>query len=188
MGRDPTRRDPTALVRVRQDPLRRRYRSDPAAARIADHAVAASAGSDPFHGAVNAGGIAAWRFGIHRAIGGDHDLPNPGDILCAALAACLDATLRMVAARMEITLERLEVAVTAFVDVRGCMLVDPSVPAGFQRVEANVRFAARDGTDSARLETLVATAEACCVVLQTLRNQISVDTEFGVTAKHAAAD
>lgn len=34
-------------------------------------------------------GDAPLQFGIHRAIGGFHDYPNPGDLLNAALAACL---------------------------------------------------------------------------------------------------
>lgn len=35
--------------------------------------------------------------GVHRAVGGLHDAPTPGDLLCAALAACQDSTFRMIA-------------------------------------------------------------------------------------------
>lgn len=134
-----------ARVRERQDPLRKRYREAPEEACITDHAVASSAGVDPFHGKVAAGGGAPFAYGIHRAVGGDHDLPNPGDLLCAALAACLDSSLRLIAARMAVKLETLEVAATAFADVRGCLMVDSSVPAGFQRIEVDVRLGARQG-------------------------------------------
>jgi organic hydroperoxide reductase OsmC/OhrA len=42
---------------------------------------------------------------------GDGDVPCPGDLLLAALAACQETTLRMVAATMGIDLEELEVPV-----------------------------------------------------------------------------
>ena len=81
--------------------------------------------------------------GVHRTIGGLHDAPTPGYILCAALAACQDSSVRMVANILGITLEYLEVEVTGDVDVRGTLamrlgLTDcPSVlclpPRHFQR-------------------------------------------------------
>lgn len=73
-----------------------------------------------------------WSFGIHRAVGGYHDAPNPGDILCAALASCLDSTIRIIADRLGITLTSLEVDVTAEVDVRGTLVVNRDIPVGFQ--------------------------------------------------------
>lgn len=176
-----------ARLRERQDPLRKRYREAPEEARITDHAVASSAGADPFHGRVAAGEGAPMAFGIHRAVGGDHDLPNPGDLLCAALAACLDSTLRMIAARMAVKLESLEVAATAFADVRGCLMVDSTVLPGFQRIDVDVRLRARQGSDPAQVEALTTTAELCCVVLQTLRGGIPVTTRFSEPALDAAA-
>ena len=180
----------TPLVTQRQEPLQRHYRNAPDAARITDHAVAESRGADPFHGRVTAGDLqgAPRDFGIHRAIGGDHDLPNPGDMLCAALAACLDSTLRMIAARMGVSLDFLEVVVTAHADVRGCLMVDRAVPAGFQRIEVDVRLEAAEGIDPARIGMLTSTAEQCCVVLQTLRGDVRVSTTFREPAENAAAE
>lgn len=178
-----------ATVKQRQDPLRERYRATPDLALITDHAKAASSGADPFHGSVTAGEGqgGSWAFGIHRAIGGDHDLPNPGDILCASLAACLDSTLRLIAARLGIALESLEVEVSALADVRGCLMVDPAVPAGFQKIEVDVRIQAGGDTDPARIGMLTSAAEKCCVVLQTLRSDVPVVTRFGGPAPSAAA-
>ena len=110
------------LVQQRQNPLRERYRRVPAEAWICDGAQTINGcGGDPFHGAVipanNAG--APLCFGIHRAVGGDHDYPNPGDLLSAALAACFDSTLRMVADHLGVRLRSLEVEVEAECDVRG---------------------------------------------------------------------
>lgn len=175
----------TTLVRSRQDPLRERYRVAPEEARITDRARAVGGiGFDPFHGRVVPGsrdyGV-AWDFGIHRAVGGDHDGPNPGDMLSAALAACLDSTLRMIADRLGITLTALEVDATADVDVRGTLVVDRAVPVGFQRMRCAVTLEAAPGTDRPLLDKLVAAAEHSCVNLQTLRSGVAVETSARVS-------
>jgi uncharacterized OsmC-like protein len=171
----------TSLVQQRQNPLREHYEEVPADARIFDSAQTLNAcGGDPFHGRVvpaNAGGVPI-RFGIHRAVGGDHDLPNPGDLLCAALAACLDSTLRMIADHLDIALEWLQVKVTAECDVRGCLLVERGVPVGFQRMQCSVNLRPRGDVKKEKLQMLLAAAENSCVVLQTLRVGVAVQTEF----------
>jgi len=172
-----------SIVRQRQDPLRERYRSAANEAWIADSARSVyDREDDPFHGVVIPGEArdVRWRFGIHQAIGGDHDLPNPGDMLCAALAACLDATLRMIADRLGIRIESLEVAATAEVDVRGTLVVDRSIPVGFQRINCRVRMQPADSSDPTKLEKLVAAAEYSCVVLQTLRSGVQMHTHFDI--------
>ena len=170
-----------SLVQRRQDPLRLRYRTEPAEARIVDGARTVSAcGADPFHGVVvpGNGSEAALQFGIHRAVGGFHDYPNPGDLLSAALAACFDTTLRMVAERAGIRLESLDVQVDAECDVRGCLLVEHTVPVGFQRMRCGVRLQTRDGVDDGAIERLLAAAERSCVVMETLRHGVVVDARI----------
>lgn len=176
----------TALARQRQSPLRDHYLARPDLARITDHARADSHGLDPFHGRVIAGDShVALDVGIHRAVGGDHDLPNPGDMMCAALAACLDATLRMIAGRMGLALQTVAVEVRAHADVRGCLMIDDQVPAGFQRINVDVCIAPADGTDPGQIDALVVTAERCCVVLATLRSDVPVETKISGPAATA---
>jgi uncharacterized OsmC-like protein len=169
------------LVQQRQSPLRDRYRSVPADARITDSAQTVDAcGGDPFHGAVVPanGGDASLSFGIHRAVGGFHDFPNPGDLLSAALAACFDSTLRMLADHLGIRLESLEVNVEGECDVRGCLLVERNVPVGFQQMRCRVRLQPKDDVNEETMQMLVAAAEKSCVVLQTLRNGVTVETQI----------
>jgi len=171
----------TSIVKQRQDPLRAHYRSVAADARIIDCARADSDGApDPFHGTVAPGQAhgTAWRFGIHRAIGGYHDLPNPGDILCAALASCLDATLRMIADRIEVEIQSLNVTV--------CLMVDPNVPVGFQRMRCRVDLQPDAEADAGKVHMLLAAAERCCVVMQTLRNGVAVDARLAGSFSQAA--
>lgn len=169
----------SSAVQRRQGPLRDRYRRLPDEAWITDGAQTVNGcGADPFHGAVapaNSSG-APLRFGIHRAVGGDHDYPNPGDLLSAALAACLDSTMRMLADHLGIRLASLEVEVKAECDVRGCLLVARAVPVGFQRMHCRVRLQPEGEVDAEQLQMLVAAAENSCVVLQTLRNGVAVET------------
>lgn len=171
-----------ADVRTRQAPLRELYEKTPEKALITDRGRATGGlDTDPFHGYVKPGskdyGV-VWPFGIHRAIGGDHDAPNPGDMLCSALAACMDSTIRMVADHLGVTLTALEVKVAAEVDVRGCLAIDRKVPVGFQKMECHVNFKTAEGTDP-KLENMLKNAsEYSCVNMNTLRSGVPITTSF----------
>lgn len=171
-------------MKERQEPLRKHYREEPSDALITDRAKTSNnASADPVHGRVEPGsqdyGV-SWSFGIHRAVGGDHDAPNPGDMLCAALSTCLDSTLRIIANRLGVTFNRLEVDVSADVDVRGTLLVDRKVPVGFRRMRCHVSIEPTEGTDSKLVEKLVAAAEHSCVNLQTLRSGVEVESSVSI--------
>ena len=167
------------IAKQRQDPLRERYRTAADEARIIDGAKTGMDGSeDPFHSTVVAEHGAPWRVGIHRAVGGYHDLPNPGDILCAALASCFHSTLRIIADRLEIPIADLEVTTRGEVDVRGTLLVDRTVPVGFQRIKCQVRLKPAANVSPEKVKMLQAATEHSCVVLQTLRNGVPVQTQF----------
>lgn len=172
-----------ASVRKRQDPLRERYKASPEDAAITDQArTAGGTETDPFHSFVVPGAEPVgvkWPLGIHRAVGGYHDAPNPGDVLCAALAGCLDSTIRMIAERLGVRLNSLAVNVTARVDVRGTLLVDRAVPVGFQSMRCHIDVQAAEGTDPRALKRLLAAAEQSCVVMQTLRSGVPIETSVG---------
>ncbi len=163
-----------------QTPLRTKYKSEPQAAMVTDHALAKGGSpADPFHSTVQPMPVSATLpVGVHRAIGGLHYAPTPGDILCAALAACQDSAVRMVANLLGIELEFLEVDVAGEVDVRGTMAVEKNVPVGFQSMRCNVRLRAKKGTKPELLEKLRIVSERCCVVQQTMRNPPPVQTIF----------
>ncbi|WP_166261592.1 OsmC family protein [Marinobacter salicampi] len=167
----------------RQDSLHRHYIEVPEDAWITDHARAMPGEKeDPVHGAVelaNSGGV-RHQYGIHSAVGGDHDAPNPGDYLSAALAACLHSTLRMVAERLGVTILNSEVRATAQVDVRGALMVDSSVPVKLQRLHCDVSLEVPADTDQRTLKTLTAGAEHCCVVFQTLQGGTKVTTDWRI--------
>jgi uncharacterized OsmC-like protein len=177
----------SSVVAMRQAPLRRLYADNPGEALTRKTARTSSAripASDPFHGEVEIGtGYgASFRFGLDRHVGGMHDAPNPGDLLCAALAACADGSIRMVADLLGVSLTALEVEVSGELDVRGCLGADRDVRVGFETLACTVRLTAADGTDRRRLDSLVTVAERVCVNLDTLRGGIEVMTTTDGTA------
>jgi uncharacterized OsmC-like protein len=167
-----------------QAPLRAQYRLSPELARVTDHASTGGTDArDSLHSTVTPmpGCGPAVPVGVHRALGGLHDAPTPGDMLCAALAACQDSAVRMVANILGVELESLTVNVTGDVDVRGTMAMDGQVRVGFQSMRCEVTMRAAEGTSPALLRNLQVAAERCCVVLQTLRAPLSVETTYTVT-------
>jgi uncharacterized OsmC-like protein len=172
-----------SMVMQRQAPLRAAYKEHPEQALIVKRAwTVFDMAQDAFHGVVVPGEPyrVSWAYGTDRAIGGFHDAPNPGELLCAALAACQDATLRMVADLLGVKLRRVEVEVTGKVDVRGSMAVDRQAPVGFQSLECKVRFQAAPGTPPELCQRLIQQAERSCINLHTLRAGVSVDASFEV--------
>lgn len=170
-----------AIVSNAQKPLRAMYKATPAAALVTDHArTCGEVPSDPFHTKVEPmdGSGVVVPIGTHAAVGGPHDSPTPGDMLCAALAACQDSTTRLIANLLGVELTHLEVSVTGAVDVRGCMAVDPNVPVGFQTLTCTIHFTTKAGTPPELIERLKLAAERSCVVQQTLKSPPPVKTTF----------
>jgi uncharacterized OsmC-like protein len=169
----------SSALRKDQGALRKRYRVDaPGEALVTDTATSvARAGDSPMWGSVQIGASGfdvTAPVGVHRAVGGRHDLPVPGDILCAALVACMDTTIRILSNNLGIPLASLEVAVQADCDVRGTLLVDPTVRVGFNAMRVGVKAVPGPGVTPKQVERLVQMAETCCVVLHTLKNGVDV--------------
>ncbi|MCF8159969.1 MAG: OsmC family protein [Polaromonas sp.] len=169
------------LVQEAQELLRRQYKQTPALAMVTDHArTCGTDPADPFHSLVEPmdGCGVCVPVGVHRAVGGLHDAPTPGDMLCAALAACQDSAIRMVANRLAIEIIALEVRVTAQVDVRGALGMEADVPVGFQSMTCDIDLKVEEGTPAKLLDVLSSAAQRCCVVQQTLHQPPPVRTRF----------
>lgn len=173
----------SSLVADRQAPLRLAYREDPARAISTKWAATgAGAGADAFHSIVEIGkgyGISQ-RLGIDHMVGGDHDLPNPADLLCAALAACEDSAVRMIADLLGMQILDLSVEVTGVVDVRGALAIDRAVKVGFRSMHCSVQLRVPQDTEPPRLAALRKQSEASCVNLDTLRSGVPTTVEFTI--------
>lgn len=163
----------------RQDPLRKQYETEPQAAWVVDSARTLANDISPSYPLVGAVKFCdhspvSMPTGVHTKVGGNSDYPTPGDILCGAIAACLDSIIRIIANRLSVNLTRLEVEVLGGLDVRGTLLVDNNVPVGFQRFDITVDMHTDDDQKAKLLDTILAAAENSCVVLQTLRDDLDV--------------
>ena len=172
-------------VYKRQTELSKIYVTNPNDASIVDSAVTISENlSDPFRTEVliNPELKVPFSVGVHRAVGGNHDYPNPGDILCASLASCVDSTLRMIAGRLEIELFEIKIEVTAKIDVRGTLIIDRSVPVGFQSMHIAMEIGAHNISDK-MIHTLVNATKRSCVVYQTLKKGLPITKELKIVRK-----
>lgn len=172
-----------AIVFEAQKPLRASYKDNPALANVLSQARTSGADpADPFHSRVepNPGSGVVVPVGTHSGVGGPYEAPCPGDLLCAALAACQDSTIRIVANLLGVRLVSLEVRVTGQVDLRGALGIGADVPVGFQAFDCDVALRAEEGTPPKLLQQLQVAAERACVVQQTLRTPPAIRTAFEV--------
>ena len=172
-----------AVVFTQQKPLINQYLKDTKAAWITDVAVVEGKNlEDPFHTsvAINEELNIPFPVGVHRALGGLHDAPNPGDILCAALASCFESTLRMIANRLDIVLVKTKVVVKAEVDVRGSLMIDREVPVGFQKMSVDVDLALDHLSHPSLGKKLIKATEHCCIVFQTLRRGTPIEVRVNL--------
>ncbi len=173
-----------SVVAERQAPLRKAYSDRPdTAISVKRVRTVETANTDVWHGTVASlshEGV-AWNYGIDDTVGGYDDLPNPGHLLCAALAACIDSTIRMIADHLGVGIEHLEVEVVGDADVRGCLAIDPSVRSGFRQIRCEIQFQPSSGADQRRVEMVLSQAELLCVTLDTIRNGVPVElvTQLG---------
>ena len=149
-------------LRSIQEPLKARYREEPAAARVTltatgslEEGVACSVHT----------GRELVKAGLHPASGGDGTLACSGDMLLQALAACAGVTMRAVASALEINVTG-SVHAEGDLDFRGTLSVDRDAPVGF--TDIRLRFSLQSDCEQEQLDTLLRLTERYCVVLQTL--------------------
>jgi uncharacterized OsmC-like protein len=174
---------PTSRVKVReiQAPIREQYLSDPGSApTVITVRGGGSDLTDPLHCIVrpDADTSVAWRSGAHAAVGGAGDVPCSADLLLAALVACQETTLRMVAANAGIELEELEVTASADWDPRGTLAMGREFPIGLTAIRCHTRVAIKGDARGERAERFLRSAERYCVILNTLRDGVPVVSTF----------
>ncbi len=169
-------------VRELQTPIRERYKNNPESAHVVLKVRSGRTDlGDPLHCGVvpESAPSVQWKSGAHPAVGGDGDVPCSGDLLLGALAACQETTLRMVAANMGIELESLEVVVEADWDPRGTLAMG-NYPIGLTKIRCQTTVRVPGDLRGERSERLLRSAEKYCVVLNTLRHGVPVESSFAL--------
>ncbi len=152
-----------AALQAVQQPLKERYRQDPAAAEVTLSARG-ELGED-LSCSVETGRALA-KAGLHPATGGDGTALCSGNMLLEALVACAGVTLRAVAASLDITVRNGTVHADGDLDFRGTLAVDKGAPVGFKSIRLS--FDIDSDASPEQLDTLLRLTERYCVVAQTL--------------------
>ena len=161
-------------LRALQAPLKDRYKTDAASARITLHA----------RGEVDTAKLvcnvtsrhAGNSAGLHPATGGSGAELCSGDMLLEALVACAGVTLAAVSTSMEIRLSKANVLAEGVLDFRGTLGVDRAAPVGFESIRMTFELAS-DAPEE-KLKKLVELTERYCVVLQTLAKAPTVEVHL----------
>ncbi|KIX94234.1 uncharacterized protein Z520_09944 [Fonsecaea multimorphosa CBS 102226] len=174
-------------LRSKQKPLKDKYRSDPSSALVT---LSSSGTLDPTSSSLTCSlstSTAARKVaGLHRAAGGEGfdacgELCS-GDMLLESLVACFGVTVRAVATSLGIPINNGTITAEGDLDFRGTMgIKDPegnAVPVGFTKIRLIVRVDV-DEEHKSKVDKLVELSERYCVVLQTLRGGVKVETQLG---------
>jgi uncharacterized OsmC-like protein len=159
-----------------QQPLKERYRADPAASRITLTARGSQVAEEPVSCSVDLG-RAIQEAQAHAGVGGPGTAACSGDLLLGALAACAQITCQMVAASMGLAVGRLEVVVEGDLDLRGTLGIDREASAGFEAIRIRFEVDAPEASER-QLSKLVEKTERYCTVLQTLTEAPAIETEL----------
>jgi len=163
-----------AALRALQGPIKERYKSDASTAFIT---LKARGTLDDAHIACKVEtGRALAVAGLHPATGGSGLELCSGDMLLEALVACAGVTLKAVSTALDIALESASVTAEGDIDFRGTLGVAKDAPVGF----AQIRLAFQVATDAPddKLARLLALTERYCVVYQTLKGGLPIDTRM----------
>jgi uncharacterized OsmC-like protein len=167
-------------LRALQEPLKERYREDPAAALVT---LRASGSLGDGISCSIATGRALAEAGLHPASGGDGLTLCSGDMLLEALAACAGVTLRAVAASLGIAVAGGTVRAEGDIDFRGTLAVSKEAPVGFRSIR--VAFELDTDATDADLSTLLRLSERYCVVYQTIAAAPALEVSWTRAASDA---
>ena len=150
-------------LKVLQEPLKNKYKSDPGAALIT---LKAKSRLGKGVTCKIETGKAMVEAGLHPATGGNGLSACSGDMLLEALAACAGVTLNAVATATSFPLKDASIYVEGDLDFRGTLSVDRDAPVGFKNIR--LKFDLETDADAERVDKLIKLTERYCVVLQTL--------------------
>lgn len=153
-----------STLRAAQAPLKDRYRTDPASARIPTTATGDH--RDPQVTATVDGFAGPVRAGLHAAAGGTGEDACSADLLLQALLGCAGVTLRAVATAMGVEIRSADLRADGWWDARGTLGIDRSAPIGVQDVTVTITL--DTDADDATLGRLATATERYCVVGRSL--------------------
>jgi len=160
-------------LRAVQAPLKEKYREDPALAIIT---LKASGKIGEEISCRVETGKAIIDAGLHPATGGSGQLACSGDMLLEALVACAGVTLQAVATAIGVDIKKGIIKAEGDLDFKGTLGVSKDVPVGFSSIR--LEFDLDTDANTEQLASLSKLTERYCVVYQTLKKGVPVETKF----------
>lgn len=176
--------DAATKLREKQKPLKDKYRSDPSSALVT---LSSSGSLDQGLSCSLATASQAKKVaGLHPAAGGaGFDASGElcsGDMLLESLVACFGVTVRAVATSMGIPIEGGSITCQGDLDFRGTLGIKgpdgDAVPVGFKSIRLIVRLEVGEEHKESCAK-LISLSERYCVVLQTIKQGVNVETKLG---------
>jgi len=163
----------SADLKKLQEPIKEKYRTDPASAIITLKA----------QGKIGEGisckvetGRALVEAGLHPATGGTGMLACSGDMLLEALVACAGVTLSAVATAIGVNIHSGFVKAEGDLDFKGTLGVSKEVSVGFKTIR--LLFDLETDATAEQMSSLSKLTERYCVVYQTLMKGVPVETTY----------
>lgn len=180
--------DATTKLREKQKPLKDKYRSDPSSALVT---LSSSGSLDAgLSCSISTAAQAKKVAGLHPAAGGaGFDASGElcsGDMLLESLVACFGVTVRAVATSMGIPIEGGSITCQGDLDFRGTLGIKDAdgqaVPVGFKTIRLILRLEVGD-EHKGSINKLIQLSERYCVVLQTIKQGVNIETKLGHIGK-----
>ncbi|MDH4184600.1 MAG: OsmC family protein [Nitrospinota bacterium] len=105
-------------------------------------------------------------------LGGGNSAPNPLELVMAALGTCQEIMYGAYASVMGVKLTSVKVDVKGYIDLRGALGMDESLPSGYTHVEYVTTI--QSPAPEEALAKLVMTVESHCPVLDSLQRPVQV--------------
>ena len=116
--------------------------------------------------------------GLHPKTGGDGAFICSGDMLLEALVACAGVTFAAVATSFGLNVKSGKVRAEGDLDFRGTLGVSKQVPVGFQNIRLIFDVQTDNPDDQEKLNKVLQVTERYCVVLQSLKNSPSIQSQI----------
>jgi len=159
-------------LRARQQPLKQRYRDDPASARTTFR-VRGDLDLDNVVCRIETGRGPVIAAGLHEMAGGDGSWACSGDLLLEALVGCAGVTFCAVATSMGLDIAGGEIVAEGDLDFAGTLGVIREAPVGFTAIRLNIGI--KSSAEDAELRKLCLLTERYCVVAQSLNVRPTVE-------------
>jgi len=175
--------DAATTLREKQKPLKDKYRSDPSSAVVTLSSTSTlDAGLSCSLSTASAAKKVA---GLHQAAGGaGFDASGElcsGDMLLESLVACFGVTVKAVSTAMGIPLEGGSITAQGDLDFRGTLGIKgedgEAVSVGFKNIRLVVGLDVGEEHQKS-VEKLIQLSERYCVVLQTIKQGVNVETKL----------